>query len=113
AELRAAFFLTLDAINFGSGWFPTLRKRPGRSGYYTVATGLRDRFAKAGAWSAVELRELRPETIATVLGQDPGHELMSLFARSLNDLGERIARDHGGDFLGPVRRAAGSAVALA
>lgn len=113
AELRAAFFLTLDAINFGSGWFPTLRKRPGRSGYYTVATGLRDRFAKAGAWSAAELRELRPETIATVLGQDPGHELMSLFARSLNDLGERIARDHGGDFLGPVRRAAGSAVALA
>ena len=38
-EEQAAFWLTLDAINFGSGWFPTLRKRDGRSGYYTVATG--------------------------------------------------------------------------
>ena len=33
SEELAAFWLTLDAINFGSGWFPTLRKRPGRSGY--------------------------------------------------------------------------------
>jgi hypothetical protein len=29
AERRAAFELTLDAINFGSGWFPTLRKADG------------------------------------------------------------------------------------
>src|SRR3954463_4538182 len=40
----AAYLLTLDAINFGSGWFPTLRKRPGCSGYYTVAWALADRF---------------------------------------------------------------------
>ena len=33
-EERAAFWLTLDTINFGSGWFPTLRKRPGRSSYF-------------------------------------------------------------------------------
>ena len=25
----ATYLLTLDAINFGSGWFPTLNKRPG------------------------------------------------------------------------------------
>ena len=30
-EARAAFVLCLDAINFGSGWWPTIRKRPGRS----------------------------------------------------------------------------------
>ena len=30
-----AFFLTLDTINFGSGFFPHLRKRPGMSGYLT------------------------------------------------------------------------------
>ena len=47
-EELAAFWLTLDAINFGSGWFPTLRKRPGRSGYCTIATGIRDRFAATG-----------------------------------------------------------------
>jgi hypothetical protein len=39
AEGRAAFFLCLDAINFGSGWWPTIRKRPGRSGYFTIAAG--------------------------------------------------------------------------
>src|SRR5207248_1877515 len=54
-ERLAAFWLTLDAINFGSGWFPTLRKRQGRSGYYTIATGLRERFEEHGPWSAAEL----------------------------------------------------------
>ena len=39
-ETRAAYWLTLDAINFGSGWFPTLRKRDGLSGYNTIAAGL-------------------------------------------------------------------------
>lgn len=113
AELRAAFFLTLDAINFGSGWFPTLRKRPGRSGYYTVALGLRDRFAAHGPWSADELRALTAREIAATLGQDPGHELMALFARALNDLGARVADDHGGSFEAVARAAGGSAVALA
>ncbi len=112
-ELRAAFFLTLDAINFGSGWFPTLRKRDGRSGYYTVALGLRDRFAAHGAWSAEELHALTAAEIATTLGQDPDHELMALFARALNDLGARVAHDHDGRFAAVAEAAAGSAVALA
>src|ERR1019366_6566383 len=51
-EQLAAFWLTLNAVNFGSGWFPTLRKREGRSGYFTIATGIRDRFAADGPWSA-------------------------------------------------------------
>ncbi|ADB49502.1 queuosine salvage family protein [Conexibacter woesei] len=112
AETRAAFFLTLDAINFGSGWFPTIRKRDGRSGYFTVALGVRDRFRAHGAWSARELRTIDAATVAAVLGQDPAHELMALFARSLNDLGAHVADDHGGRFLGPVQAAGGSAVAL-
>lgn len=36
-ETVAAFIVCLDAINFGSGWWPTVRKRPGRSGYFTMA----------------------------------------------------------------------------
>ena len=55
-ERRAAFQITLNAINFGSGWFPTLRKRPGMSGFRTVEAGLRAR----GPWSADELRRARP-----------------------------------------------------
>src|SRR5207248_2526902 len=86
AEHLAAFWLTLDAINFGSGWFPTLRKRPGRSGYSTVAFGIRERFDRAGPWSAAELGRIEPPEIAEGLGQDPRHELMQLFALSLRDL---------------------------
>jgi hypothetical protein len=111
-EQRAAYWLTLDAINFGSGWFPTLRKRPGRSGYFTVATGIQDRFAERGLWSAAELAAIDAAEVAGVLGQDPGHELMGLFADSLNDLGNQLLADHAGSFSALVDSAQGSALAL-
>ena len=112
-ERLAAFHLTLDAINFGSGWFPTLRKRAGRSGYWTVALGLRDRFAARGEWSAGELAAIDAAEIADTLGQDRDHELMELFAASLNDLGAHAAAEHGGSFLTLAHSDGGSAVALA
>ena len=86
-EEVATYLLTLDAINFGSGWFPTLRKRPGCSGYYTVAWALADRFRSEGPWSNADLRRLDARAIARVLEQEPGHELMGLYARALRDLG--------------------------
>jgi Potential Queuosine, Q, salvage protein family len=84
----AAYLLTLDAINFGSGWFPTLRKRPGCSGYYTVSWALADHWRARGPWSNEELRSMDPDTIADVLGQERGHELMRLYADALRQLGE-------------------------
>ena len=111
-EELTAFWMTLDAINFGSGWFPTLRKRDGRSGYYTIATGVRDRFAQQGPWTAAELTLIDAGGVATTLGQDPEHELMALFAHSLNDLGRRVADDYGGRFAAVVDDAGSSAVAL-
>src|SRR5512134_1558847 len=54
----ATYLLTLDAVNFGSGWFPTLRKRPGCSGYFTVAWALADRFRARGPWSNADLCHL-------------------------------------------------------
>jgi len=108
-----AFWLTLDAINFGSGWFPTLRKRAGRSGYFTVAMGIRERFSTLGPWSAGELAEIDAGEVAETLGQDPDHELMGLFALSLRDLGRHVLRDYGGRFEAVVESAGGSAVALA
>jgi hypothetical protein len=83
----AAYMLTLDAINFGSGWFPTLRKRPGSSGYFTVAWSLADHWRERGPWSPAELRSLDASAVAAVLGQEPGHELMALYAQALRDLG--------------------------
>jgi hypothetical protein len=111
-EPRAAFWLTLDAINFGSGWFPTLRKRDGRSGYFTIAAGIGERFATQGPWSAEQLSAIEPAEIAAALGQDPDHELIGLFARSLNDLGRHVLDGHGGSFAGVVDSAGGSASRL-
>jgi hypothetical protein len=111
-ETRAAFWLTLDAINFGSGWFPTLRKRPGRSGYFTIAQGVRERFVQRGPWSARELTLVTAGELADVLGQDPGHELMELFAHSLRDLGRHVCRQRAGRFSEVAEAADGSALAL-
>src|SRR5579884_961814 len=79
-EQLAAYWLTLDAINFGSGWFPTLRKPQGKSGYHTIAAGITKRFVDTGPWSAAQLQTISVTEIAESLGQDPDHELMQLFA---------------------------------
>jgi hypothetical protein len=101
-----AFLVTLDAVNFGSGWFPHLRKRPGLSGYFTVALSLKERFDNDGPWSAPELAELSRADVARVLGQDGGQpetaELMELFARALNDLGEFLLAGYAGRLEGPM-----------
>jgi hypothetical protein len=111
----ATYVLALDAINFGSGWFPTLRKRRGPdgtavSGYFTVAWGLADRFRTLGPWTAAELRAMRTEEISDVLGQRRDHELMALFAQALRQLGAFLG-DRGA--LDVVAAADGSAVRLA
>jgi hypothetical protein len=108
-EQRAAFSLTLNAINFGSGWFPTLRKPPGLSGYRTVEAGLRAR----GPWTAAELLALDTPEVAATFGQDPKHELMALFTQALRELGDRVTVEYFGRFLGLVRSAEGSAERLA
>jgi Potential Queuosine, Q, salvage protein family len=111
-EQLAAFWLTLDAINFGSGWFPTLRKPEGRSGYATVASGIRERFASDGPWPAAELIRIDAAEIAAVLGQDPAHELMELFARSLSDLGLHVNREFEGEFAAVIDAADAEALTL-
>jgi hypothetical protein len=112
-EQRAAFWLQLDAINFGSGWFPTLRKRDGHSGYGTIAAALRECAERDGPWTATQLMKLDAATVAAALGQPAGHELMALYARSLNELGRRINAGSDGSFAAVADGAHGSAVALA
>lgn len=112
----AAYVLTLDAVNFGSGWFPRLRKRPGLSGYFTIATALKERFEVDGPWDGAELRGLDAAECHRVFGQPPGDpdvdELMALFARALRDLGAWLGARHADRFEGPFERAAGSAARL-
>jgi len=87
----AAFWLTLDAINFGSGWFPTLRKGSQRTGYRTIEAGVRRRFEESRPWTAAELSAIEASELAPLMEQDPEHELMGLFAASLRDLGRHLS----------------------
>src|SRR4051794_1013159 len=107
----AAYLLTLDAINFGSGWFPTLRKRPGCSGYYTVSWALADHWRAHGPWANEELRSMDADALADVLGQERGHELAALYAEALRQLGEWLGADAALDRV--EAEAGGSAEALA
>jgi hypothetical protein len=104
-ETAAAFAICMNAINFGSGWWPTIHKRPGHSGYATMAAGVTDRFDAEGPWTVGELQAMDAGMIAEVVGQDPEHPLMPLFAASLRDVGDHVARDHRGRFLGPAEAA--------
>ena len=115
-EALAAYTLSLDAINFGSGWFPELAKRPGHSGYRTIEASLRERFERAGPFTARELRAIDARAVAELLGQTPPAppiaELLELFATALRDLGELVATRTRGSFAGFVEEAGGSAAAL-
>lgn len=112
----AAFQLVLDSVNFGSGYFPHVRKRPGMSGYYTVALSLKDRWELEGPLTGPELRALTPEQCAILFGQvdnaGPAEELMGFFAQSLNDLGRWLGERYDDDPLGPIDEAGRSAARL-
>jgi hypothetical protein len=112
-EARAAFVICLDAINFGSGWWPTIRKRPGHSGYFTIAAGLTERFRARGPWPAADLADIGAAEIAATLGQDPAHPLMADFVAVLRDAGAHVEEEHGGRFEAAIDAAHGSAPALA
>jgi Potential Queuosine, Q, salvage protein family len=111
----ATYLLTVAAVNFGSGWFPTLAKRRGAggrpvSGATTVAWALTDRFRAHGPWTNAQLRSLRATEVAAVLGQRADHELMALYAQALRELGAFLGERSA---LELARSACGSAAALA
>ena len=111
-----AFFLTLDAINFGSGYFPQLHKRPGLSGYFTIASSLKDYFESHGPLTALQLTRLTPRECSRIFGQEscnvPIAELMQLFANALNDLGSYLLQGFDGSFVGLVESAGASVECL-
>jgi hypothetical protein len=111
-----AFVLALDAVNFGSGYFPHLAKLPGLSGYFTVATRLTERYRAAGPLTSAELAAITPEGCTALFVQDPGNAvvavLMNLFARAWNDLGRLLLERHGGDARALLAAANGKAERL-
>lgn len=112
-----AFILMLDAVNFGSGYFPHLRKRAGKSGYFTLAASLTDHVEARGVPTPEALTTVDEAECAEIFGQslesEPVGELMHLFANGWNDLGAWLLRRFDGRWEGPVEAAAGSAERLA
>ena len=87
-EAVARYVLILDAINFGSGWFGTLRTEPGEDDLTAITRRLTAHARAAGEpWTAAQLRRLDAAQVAEVLAQDPAHELMALYADALVALG--------------------------
>lgn len=116
AEKMVAFFVTLDSINFGSGYFPFLRKEHGRSGYGTIAQGLTARFHRHGPFRAEELASMEAADCAALFGQSlqsaPIRELMALFASALNDLGADMLERFAGSYTRLIEAANERAAAL-
>lgn len=104
-ESVARYVLVIDTINFGSGWFPTLRH-----GETEAMTDALTAFARAeGIWWD-SLPSLTASDIAAVLDEDPSHELMGLYAQALQELGHWAS---GRDALSLVALADGSAARFA
>jgi hypothetical protein len=110
----ADYMLALDAINFGSGWFPLLRKRhaDGRplGGYHTVAWGLAEHVragvADGGVLASAWLRQVGTGEIAAILDQPPDLELMSLYAQALRALGRFLGERRALDLVAECDRSA-------
>ncbi len=116
AEDTVAFVLTLDAVNFGSGYFPEFKKLSGFSGYFTIASALKCKFEASGAWSARELQQISIEDCARIFGQDLQNpallELLECFQKSWKELGSFVLENYGGSFATLIESAAHSAERL-
>ncbi len=109
AEAAAAYVMALDAVNFGSGWFPHLRKRPGLSGYRTIEASMREWIDATGPLTVERLLAVDEEAVAAIMGQrldgGPAHELMALFTVAWHDLAFFVERWGDGSFVATVAAA--------
>ena len=95
-ETTVAFVVARDAINFGSGWHPAPRKRPGCSGSVTIAVALREWFAADPPTAGELVYQLR--AVRGAVRHYPALQLMGLFATALNELGTFVVDGYGGSF---------------
>jgi hypothetical protein len=117
-EATLAYFMVLDCINFGSGWFTDLQLEPGlENGYFTIASRLKKDFQRRGCYTAEFLQKTGPETCCQIFGQTAespmAYRLMCLFASALNDLGGLLGDEFSGSFQQLVAAADKSAEMLA
>jgi hypothetical protein len=90
-EETIAYFVVLDTLNFGSGFFDHLRPYRGHSNYFAIAAALRDWIARDGAPNAKTLQAMDAAAMCALLEQDHGNpaltQLFAWQARALHELG--------------------------
>ena len=114
-DAMATEVVVWNAVNFGSGWFPVLRKRAGLSGARSLAEALADHVAASGPPTAEWLTSADARTCAELFGQPhpgPVDDLLELFAEAWRDLGDLLIERFDGSAAELVRSADGSAAAL-
>lgn len=107
-----AFALVADCINFGSGYFPGLRKDRSNSGYKTMAAGLAAYFEANWPFPPSRLELLDPPAMLAILGQAEdasaeARELAEMMAVALTGLGVRLRTEFGDSFETFFARTAG------
>jgi len=117
-EQKAAYALALDAINFGSGYFELARQSGAALEYADLALHLRRAFDDGGfdapaVWADVTAARCH-DIFRIPAGAHPQlDELMILFARHLQETGQRILTDYAGKTLHLLEAAERSAEKLA
>jgi hypothetical protein len=105
--IDTSYFLLLDAVNFGSGYFDRLDLQPGLSGYFTVSSLLKEYFIVNGPPAALDILNWDRPFLARVFKQNPANthamELIDLFLKSLKELARFIIKDHSASFSGFVK----------
>jgi hypothetical protein len=117
AEATLAYFVTLDCINFGSGYFADLILEPGKNGYFTIASRLKAESIRVGGFTVDWLQQVNLAECCRIFGQSrenvQASELMRLFAEALNAMGELLADRYSGSFIRFIEQANASAACLA
>ncbi|MFH1158533.1 MAG: queuosine salvage family protein [Pseudomonadota bacterium] len=114
----AAYFLALDSVNFGSGYFPFAEDYGIRLDYAVVAGSLKKAFERGELRKPEQWVKATPEDFSRMLHVPMGahpklDELLSLFAGHLRKTGEKILSGYGGEPLRLLEAADYSAAKLA
>lgn len=108
-EATVNYFVVLDCINFGSGYFKYLIEDPGKTGYFTISSRLKHEFSRRGKFECSFLKQITPDECAGIFGQNPAdsevYELMNLFSEALQELGNFVAANFSGSFVKLVQAA--------
>lgn len=117
AEVVAAV-VWWNAVNFGSGWFPHVRKLNGLSGARTLATRWHDHVADdpAAALDVGRMAAIDRAAVAAIFGQSCGGDVVGLldaFVAAWRELARFLIEHYDGSPMALVEDASRSAAALA